>query len=282
MLDLPFPAQRNGSEGTSFQDCDPSQPDILQINHDRATVNRIGTCPFRPIATIPVATRPLQVAITPDGLTALVTSFDNAVNFIDLTSNRVTFTLPTPGINPNGIAITQDGATAYVASFVPSGAVVAKIDLASRTIAGTVLVNGYPQNVFLSPDDSQLFVTFPYGNSVSIIDTLTNTVAFGFSVSAPRGIAFNSKGTRAYVTSSDAADQAFGPGTVKEFNINTFQVVHSYAVDKGPNDVGVLYGDQFVVVTNYEGGSVSKIDTTTGAVTTVKGTGQLSGLSIVR
>ena len=45
-----------------------------------------------------------------------------------------------------------------------------------------------------SPDDSQLFVTFPYGNSVSIIDTLTNTVAFGFSVSAPRGIAFNSKG----------------------------------------------------------------------------------------
>ena len=60
MLDLPFPAQRNGSEGTSFPDCDPSQPDILQINHDRATVNRISTCPFRPIATIPVATRPLQ------------------------------------------------------------------------------------------------------------------------------------------------------------------------------------------------------------------------------
>ena len=69
---------------------------------------------------------------------------------------------------------------------------------------------------------------------------------------------------------------------MKEFNTNTFQVVQSYAVDKGPNDVAVLYGDQFVVVTNYQGGSFSKIDTITGAVTTVKGAGQLSGLSIVR
>ena len=71
-----FPAERNGSEGTSFQDCDPSQPDILQINHDRASVNRISGLPFPADRHHTRRYAAVAVAITPDGLTAPVTSFD--------------------------------------------------------------------------------------------------------------------------------------------------------------------------------------------------------------
>jgi DNA-binding beta-propeller fold protein YncE len=254
---------------------------VIEINHDNASVNRMGTCPFQPKATIAVATRPLQIAITPDGSTALVTSFDNAVNFIDLNSNRVTFTLQTgSSINPNGIAITSDGKTAYITSFAPSGAVVAKIDLGSRSIVSTLLVDAYPQNLVLSPDDSQLFVTFPYENEVGIIDTFTFTMAYSFTVPAPRGIAFNSKGTKAYIASAGNPDNATA-GTLVEFNTNNFQIANRYNVGLGPNDVAVLYGDQFVATSNYEGQSISKIDTVSGTVQTVNVNGRPSGISIV-
>ncbi len=73
--------------------CDPSMPDVFQTVHTNAQVTRISTCPFQIKAQIPVVTRPLQIQITPDGSTALVTSFDHAVNFIDVASNRVIYEL---------------------------------------------------------------------------------------------------------------------------------------------------------------------------------------------
>lgn len=278
LLDLPFPAQRQSSENTSLM-CDPSQPDVLQVNHDKASVNRLATCPFAPVATIRVATRPLQIAITPDGITALVTSFDNAVNFIDLRTNTVVFTLATPTINPNGIAITPDGAFAYITSFTVVDPVIAKVDLTSRSVVATLPARAYPQNAILSPDGAMLLITYPFGNIVDLIDTQTFSNSIAFAIDGPRGIAFNSKGTKAYIAS---AGNASASGKIIELNTNTFQIANTYTVGVGPNDVAVLYGDQFVVTTNYEGNSVSKIDTVTGTVQTTTLTGQPSGLSIVR
>jgi hypothetical protein len=93
---------------------------VIQTVHTQALVTRISTCAFQIKTSIPVVSRPLQIAITPDGLTTLVTSFDNAVNFIDLTTNQVRFTLMTdPTINPHGIAILPDRSRAYITSFTP-------------------------------------------------------------------------------------------------------------------------------------------------------------------
>jgi DNA-binding beta-propeller fold protein YncE len=282
ILSLPFSAQRSGSESTTLN-CDPSQPDIFQVNHDNASVNRIGTCPFQFKATIPVATRPLQIAITPDGSTMLVTSFDNAVNFINPATNQVTFTLNTGTINPNGLAITPDGAFAYITNFVTGaeGASISKIDLSSQTIVQTIPAFGsYPQNLILSPDGAQLYVTYPYENVVQILDTLTNLPVAAISVPAPRDIAFNSKGTKAYIAEAGNPDSAT-MGVVQLFDTNTFQLGTTYQVGLGPNDIAVLYGDRYVVTSNYEGQSTSMIDTITGAVQTTAATGPISGLAIV-
>src|SRR5437879_6471912 len=103
------------------------------------------------------------------------------------------------------------------------------------------------------------------------------TESAAFSIPGPRGVAFNSKGTKAYIASASGSQ-----GALIEVNTNTFQVANRYSVGMGPNDVAVLYGDQFVVTTNYEGNSISKLDTVTGTVETTALNGFGSGLSIVR
>ncbi|HLG99893.1 MAG TPA: YncE family protein [Bryobacteraceae bacterium] len=280
-LALPFPAQRAGSESTTIN-CILSQPDVFQVNNDNATVNRIGTCPFQAKATIPVAGHPLQIAFTPDGKTMLVTSLDNAVNFINPSTNTVTFTLSTGSMHPNGLAITPDGAFAYFTNFVStSDTSISKIDLTTHAIVQTIpALAPYAQNVVLSPDGAQLWVTYPYSNSVQVLDTLTNAQIAVFSIQGPRGIAFNSKGTKAYIAEAGNPENAT-MSLVQEVDINTFTPGPSYKVGLGPNDVAVLYGDQFVVTSNFEGNSFSKINTVTGAVQTTLTSAQVSGLAIV-
>src|SRR5579883_987018 len=284
LLDLPFSAQSSASD-VPPSNCDPAQPDVIAVDHDNAMVDRFGTCPFQMVATIPVATRPLQIDITPDGKTALVTSFDNAINFIDLGTNKVTFTLPTGSLHPNGIAITPDGAFAYFTNYVPtaSDSSISKIDLSTRTIVQTIpaAFGPYAQNLFLSPDGSQLYVTYPYQNVVQVLDTLTNAPITNISVPAPRGIAFNSKGTKAYIAGAGNPDNAT-LGVVEEFDTNTFQPGPMYQAGLCPNDIAVLYSDQYVITVNYEGQSVSVIDTVSGTAQTTNVGGQIAGLSILR
>lgn len=246
--------------------CNSSFPDVIHVNHFNAEVVRISTCPVQITATIPVASRPLQVAITPDGNTALVTSFDNAVSFIDLNTNKVTYTLQTDfNVNPSGLAITPDGTRAYITSFNQSNPVVQMIDLASKTVTATISVTTYPNSAFLTPDGSQLYVTFPFGNAVYVIDTLTNTIATTLSVPAPFGMAFNSTGTAAYI----ASQAGNGGGTVQVLDTTTFQLVQSYPVGISPNEVVIPYGDRYVIVTNQGDNTISIIDTSNSAIQTL-------------
>ena len=76
--------------------CDPNTAShIFAVNHSNGTVTHLNSCNFQVLATITVATRPLQVAITPDARMAIVTSFDNAITFIDTSTNQVLKSLST-------------------------------------------------------------------------------------------------------------------------------------------------------------------------------------------
>ncbi len=258
--------------------CDSTFPDIFQTDHAEALVTRVSTCPFAIKVTIPVATRPLQVAVTPDGSTALVTSFDNAVNFIDLATNKVTYTLLTDStINPHGLAISPDGTRAYITSFNTNG-LIAVIDLASKKIIATIPTISYAQGLTLTPDGSQLWVTSPLAASVDIFDTLTNTRVTGLNISETIDVAFNSTGTRAYVTTSSTI-----PGSVVAVDTATYQIIKSYTVGLGPSDIAMAYGDQFLVVNNNSDGSVSVVDLLKDSVATTKvGTNSVpSGIAFV-
>ncbi|HLJ50742.1 MAG TPA: hypothetical protein VKU01_32245 [Bryobacteraceae bacterium] len=279
VLPLPFMAIRSTSDPAPRNTCDPAtSPDLLRVNHPNGLVDRISTCPYATVAHIPVVSRPLQIATTPDGRTALVTSFDNAVNFIDLPSNKVTFTLKTDfTVNPDGVAITPDGTRAYITSFNPDNPVVQVIDIASRTIIASIPVTSYPQGIFMTPDGTQAYVTFPLGGAVYIIDTLTNTVANTLGIQAPVAVAFNSTGSRAYITSNTSG------GQVQVLETTRYQIVQTYQVGLGPVDAAVAYGDRYVVVNNHDGNSISVIDTYNDQVKTVAtpGTAPL-GISFIK
>jgi len=276
LLDLPFipPVP----EPTLPPDCLASFPDVINVNHTLASVARVSTCPLQIRLTIPVVSRPLQAAITPDGKTALVTSFDNAINFIDLASNKVTFTLNTPlAINPNGIKISPDGTRAYVSSFNNINPVVLVMEMSTRKVLTSIPVDTYPEGVYLSPDGSQLWVTFPFGQAVYVIDTLSRTVSTLIPIPQTTGVAFNSQGTTAYVTMS-----AVPAGFVVAVDTATFKVVKSYTVGLGPTDVALTYGEQYLIVNNNGGQSVSAINLSTGVVnTTAIGTAP-KGLAFVK
>ena len=86
------------------------------------------------IATIPVGVPAYRVAITPDGLRALVTSPGlNTVTIIDLESDVISDTVTLPGSANAGleIAITQDGSKALITNFIDKTLIILDIDTAS-------------------------------------------------------------------------------------------------------------------------------------------------------
>lgn len=273
-LDLPFSPR---VPAIALSACDATFPDILQVNHDNNVLARVATCPFALKKSIRVASRPLQVAVTPDGLMALVTSFDNAINFVDLTTNTVAFTLSV-GFYPHGLAITSDGKTAWVSSFDDVNPLIAVVDIASRAVTKTYAVAAYPQSVFLSPDDAQLYITFPFTNAMYIMDTMTGIINNTYAIPTPRAVAFNSRGSKAFISSATGGST----GQVLQFDIETFKVEKTYTVGAGPTDLNVLQDDLTVVVVNYEGGSTSTINLRSGQVTTTALKGPAIGLAVLR
>lgn len=257
--------------------CTSSFPDVFQTDQTLAMVTRFSTCPFQEKTTIPVVAAPLQVAVTPDGSTAIVTSFNNAVSFINLSTNQVTSTLTTdPSVNPHGIAISPDGTRLYITSFNPDNSVVLEIDMATHNILATIPTITYPQGAILSPDGSQLWITSPYAGAVDVIDTLTFTEVTRLNISFAYDVAFNSTGTRAYVTS-----QAVSPGQVFVVDTGSYQTINTYTVGVGPTDISISYGDQFLVVNNNGDVTITVIDLVKGTQSTTSVGGSPTGIAWV-
>lgn len=247
----------------------------LLVDHQNSSLTVAQECNGQQFGTdIALAGNALQAAVTPDGTLALVTSFDGAVNFIDLTTLKRTATLATPNDNPSGIAISNDGSTAYVTSFTNSGALLT-IDIAGRKVTNRLPLPGYPQSVVLSPDDSLAWVMFPFTDTITVVDTLTGTVAKNLQISSPYGVAFNAAGTRAYVSNRSQ-------GTVQVIDTATYQTVKSIPVGNGPVEILVSPDDTYAVVSNFDGASLTAFDLNSYATTTLKLPDQPLGMAFVQ
>ena len=117
---------------------------------------------------------------------------------VDLDTNTVDATPITVGSGPSSVAFTPDGAHAYVTNFV--GSSVSVIDTATR-IATSITVDANPISVAVSPDGSKVYVGHGApGDTVTVIDTATNTVAGEITVGTNvGGITFTPDGSTAFV-----------------------------------------------------------------------------------
>jgi YVTN family beta-propeller protein len=262
---LPFaPVYSRGTEFAAIAPCDPTlQPFSYVVNHDHDSVTAVSPCPARVTKVISVASRPLEVAMTPDATTAVVTSYDQALTFIDTASNNVSATMSVPpDLFPQGIAITPDGTRAYVTSFIDSGPCVFVVDLVGRKLLTRIpMPKQYPLSVTLTPDGSQAWVSFLQQDGIVIIDTLTNTIATTLSnLSSPVGIAFDAYGTKAYVVSSTS------PGTLFVVNALTLDIVARVTVGFMPVDVNITPGGRWIFVTHTGSDYVAVIDADTNTI----------------
>jgi YVTN family beta-propeller protein len=232
----------------------PASVGFYGVNHAEGTVTSLSLCPSLKVnKQITVRSHPLQLAVTPDGSTLLVTSYDNAVNFIDTATDAVTFTLNTPGLYPSGIAISPDGTRAYVTNYFTNPSLLV-IDIPNRKLLSTIpLATAFPRVVVLTPDGTQAWVNYYQGNTVTIVDTLTgllsHTMNLGTSVSM--GMAFNPTGTKAFIA---------GPNNVIVVDTATLAILARVTTGNQPTDVVVTPDGRSVLVNSSTQAGLWRID----------------------
>jgi YVTN family beta-propeller protein len=218
----------------------PDGTKVYVTNEVDNSVSVIDTATNTVTATIAVGSQPFGVAVTPDGSKVYVTIIGfrftgNTVSVIDTATNKVTARI-TVGFSPSGVAVNPDGSTVYVATtdLVAPVNTVSVIAVASEMVTTTIILgtprNGAssPSGVAVSPDGSKVYVTNGGFNTVSVIDTVTNTVIATIPVGLfPLGVAVSPDGSKVYVTNGgfnsvsviDTATDAVTTITDSSFNV---------------------------------------------------------------
>jgi YVTN family beta-propeller protein len=146
------------------------------------------------ITTIAVGASPDGVTVSPDGARLFVTHHDTrSISAVDLTIDAVTSIAL--GDAPVNVKFTPDGAHAYVTS-LHSATV---IDTGTNE-AMDIAIGGLPRGLQISPDGKRAYITNFGDRTVSVVDTITNSITAAVAVGGhPEAITVSSDGERVYV-----------------------------------------------------------------------------------
>jgi YVTN family beta-propeller protein len=144
------------------------------------------------------------VRLAPAGDRILL-AIDSSLVILDAHRGTTIATVTLPSSNVDDIAIMPDSSRAYVSDSAHNSLTV--IDLAARTVSGTIAVPGGPTQMKLSANGGALYVVENTGNAVARVATATGTVAATIAVgTAPARLDISPDGTRVY-----AADNSSSP-----------------------------------------------------------------------
>jgi YVTN family beta-propeller protein len=272
-------------------------------NFSDSTVSVIDTATGSVVATVPVATGPHGMAITPDGRIAYV-SGDGAstVTAIDTATDKVARTIEV-GKSPHGLAMTPEGGTLLVGVYGDDR--VAFVDVATQKVVATVAV-AKPHTIAMRPDGKVAYVSSqePGNFALVVVDVPGRAVLRRVALEkTPRDVEFGFDGKALYFTLAGvnavqvldpASDKIVaqvptgasphianfyrgasagtavvqGPGELLLFNPETNAPLRSIAVGKQPHWEATADG-KTIYVTNEGGNDVSIVDLATGKVTSV-------------
>jgi YVTN family beta-propeller protein len=135
-------------------------------------------------------------------------------------------------------------------------------DVKVNPVIATINVGDGPTSAVVSPNGTTLYVANTFGDSVSVIDTATNTVTgtISFANNTVQGVAVSPDGTRLYVTG--ASDD-----TVSVVDTATNAVIDTINVGDNPAKVAVSPDGTRAYVSNFFDDTVSVVDTATNTVT---------------
>lgn len=123
----------------------------------------------------------VQTAVTPDGAYAFASLYDTKeITWFDLESGgQGSIILPNDSRGPVQLYPTPDSRYLYVADQgyyfeEPTGSLVYKIDVTTKSVVATIPGGSAPHGVVVSADGARVYVTNLLSNDVSVIDTISN------------------------------------------------------------------------------------------------------------
>jgi YVTN family beta-propeller protein len=162
----------------------------------------ISTATDKVTATLPLPSAPAQIAFSPSGGTAYVTTAAGLWIF-DTATQKVIDIISGLG-DPHGIAVSPDGSTVYVTN--TSDNLVEVIDAATNTVTDTIPVGQLPWQLVVSKDGSTVYVADPDSNQVSVISTKTDSVTTEIPLAGgPDTLALTPDGSQLWVAGITSA-----------------------------------------------------------------------------
>lgn len=253
----------------------------------QGSVSVISTADYSTIATIAVQSAPDDIVLTPDGSRAYVTNgggadqsqvLNGSVSVIDTATDTVIDTI-TVDHDPFGITMSPDGSRVYVVNSnyrnggvqLQTLGVISVIDTATNTVIDAIPVGYIPQLITFSPDGTMIYVADSFGNSVSVIDPATDTVAATFnagqnaygvtlapaqSTPAPQMIDFAGPGSGVYGGQAALTASGGGSGNLVTFTLDNSGTAGACAVS-GASGSTVSYtgAGSCVIDANQAGGN---------------------------
>jgi YVTN family beta-propeller protein len=226
------------------------------------TVSVIATATNTVVASVPIESIPLAIALSPDGTHAYVSSTDPGVGgsmtVIATATNTVVAKFPMPD-PPNGLVFSPDGKRLYATS--QSGTLYV-LDPVTNTVLTAIAEDNNGEAVAVTPDGAHLYVDG--SGFVDVIDTATNTLVKSiligeFDTYVPDGVVVSADGERVYATDAFSCTV-----TVIDTATNTVVATIPLAANGGPEGLALTPDGAHLYVANYS--NVSVIATATNTV----------------
>ena len=239
------------------------------------TVTVLDVMNLRQDRVIPVGVDPTGVAVNPRrNEVYVVNTGSDSVSVIDAEKKAVVATISVRQ-RPYFMSVSPDGRRGYVAD---SGSnTVSVIDLDKRRVISTIGVGEAPGMAAISPDGKTLVVSNRIGGSASIIDATANAKTLRVRSVWPgcpgsTDIAILPDSSKAFVSCSGGhqvmALQLATPSGPRANNapVRTDALLTLLDVGKTPVSLALKPDGGEIYAVNYDGGSVSEIDTSTNEV----------------
>ena len=178
-------------------------------------ISIISTATDKVIGHVRLGAAPTDVAFSPDGSKAYVTT-SHGLDVFEVTTRSVVGLVPGLG-SPQSVAVSPDGKYVYVTE--TDAGRLATISTSSDNVVRTTTVGDEPWQAAVTSDGSEVYVANPDSDSVSVVDAATGAVKNTITVPGnPDALALTPDGSELWVTGNDS-------GIVYIFDAGTGTVV---------------------------------------------------------
>ena len=254
----------------------------------RGSLTAIDPNTARPIKTIKVDD-PYNMYFLPDGSSAVIVAEEyDRLDFRDPHSFALQFSIDAPDCK--GINHADFAADASYAIFTCEfGGGLAKIDIKAHSVVGYLTLskaNGMPQDIRISPDGKTFYVADMMNDGVFTIDgdsfKETGFIPTGIGT---HGFVVSRDGSKLYVSNRGThlmEGTRAGPGSISTIDFATNRVIANWPIPGGGSpDMGNVSADGTQLWYSGRFDNVAyMIDTTTGAVTTIRTGTEPHGLAV--